>query len=449
MPHKTLEVWLMKLSVQEYLDSVSNPSTKKGYKKGIKEFTKWYGKTAEKILQLRKEDLTQIVGEGLIEYKNRASRFEKEIEKFHSYLLTKYSINTARNYTLGIRQLFRFYEMPTRFRTGSKISKTVQTTRNFPLTIEHVRKMYAVADLRERVILSMATDLGLRIRDFVSIQKNQLPVLDLEPPISFEIMTDKENVIAHGFLSKETVDLLKVYLPTLDKKANPHIFPSNGKSHISDEWVGKLLKRLAQKAKINLNGKMLTFHCFRKMFLSTSVDSGMLTAGKMLCGKAIPQSDATYLTTVKLREKFIQLKNFLNITEKPKIEQENIEPLKKAISKLQEDLTHQQTITNVITDENKQIKKQLAENEKELNNVSETIISRIIPIVDLFDSVEGLEEFLKQFKSKKTKLSKKLKEDLTKQLQEAGKKREEHFKRKAEWFTDFSEVEGKDKDKTK
>ena len=39
-------------------------------------------------------------------------------------------------------------------------------------------------------------------------------------------------------------------------------------------------------AKINLNGKMLTFHCFRKMFLSTSVDVGMLTAGKMLCGKA-------------------------------------------------------------------------------------------------------------------------------------------------------------------
>ena len=41
----------MKLSVQEYLDSVSNPSTKKGYKKGIKEFTKWYGKTAEEILR--------------------------------------------------------------------------------------------------------------------------------------------------------------------------------------------------------------------------------------------------------------------------------------------------------------------------------------------------------------------------------------------------------------
>ena len=371
MPHKTLEVWLMKLSVQEYLDSVSNPSTKKGYKKGIKEFCEWFDKTAEEILQMRKDDLTQIVGEGLIDFKNRASRFEKEIEKFHSHLLTKYSINTARNYTLGIRQLFRFYEMPTRFRTGSKISKTVKTTRNFPLIIEHVRKMFAVADLRERVILGLATDLGLRIRDFVSIEKTQLPVLDQELPLSFEIMTDKEDVIAHGFLSKETVDLLKVYLPTLDKKVNPFLFPSNGKSHISDEWINRLLQRLAEKAKINLNGKMLTFHCFRKMFLSTSVDAGMLTAGKMLCGKAIPQSDATYLTTVKLREKFIQLKNFLTITELPKIEKENIESLKRAVSKLQEDLTTQKTITTTISEENIKMKKSI----KEINEgLSERIL---------------------------------------------------------------------------
>jgi integrase len=438
----------MKLSVQEFLDSVTNKQTKKGYKNGIKKFTKWFGKSAEEILQIRKDDLTQIAGENLIEYKNKASRFEKEIEKFHADLLKKYSINTARNYTLGIRQLFRFYEMPIRFRTGSKISKTVKTTKNFPLTIEHIRRMYAFADLRERVILSMATDLGLRIGDFVSLKKKQLPPTDQEPPISFEIMTDKEKVVAHGFLSKETVNLLKVYLPTLESKSNEHLFPSNGKSHISDEWVGKLLKRLAKKAKINLNGKKLTFHCFRKMFLSASIDSGIgLTAGKMLCGKAIRQSDDTYLTTVKLRKKFIQLKNYLTIKEQPKIELENIESLKKAISKLQEDLGNQRTITNVISDENQEIKKQLSESEKELNMVSDTILNRIIPIVDLFDSIEGLEEFLIQFKDKKTKLNKKTKKDLTKQLVEAGKKREEHLDRKFKRFTQFDEVEYSPKDK--
>ena len=390
IPHKTKEVWLMELSVQQYLDSVSNPRTKKGYRKGIKEFCQWFDKPAEEILQMRKDDLTQRDGEDLIEYKNRASRFEKEIEKFHADLLQTHPINTARNYTLGIRQLFRYYEMPIRFRTGSKVGKTVKTTRNFPLTIEHVRSMYDVADLRERVILSMATDLGLRIGDFISLKKNDLPSLDQETPISFEAMTDKEDVVAHGFLSRETVALLKVYLPTLEKKkSNPYLFPSNGKSHISDEWMNRLLQRLAEKAQIDLNGKNLTFHCFRKMFMSTSIDSGIgLTAGKKLCGKAIAQSDDTYLTTVNLRKKFIQLKKFLAIEEQPKIDTNQLEALKDAVTKLQEDLTRQRLITDTITQDNLKTKEQLDK------------LQYLVEFVNHFDDFEELKTILNFFQFK-------------------------------------------------
>ncbi|MGA2309602.1 MAG: tyrosine-type recombinase/integrase [Candidatus Bathyarchaeia archaeon] len=349
----------MELSVQEFLDSVSNPNTKKEYRHGLNKFCQWFGKTAEEILELRKDDLTQRAGENLIEYRNRAARFEKEIEKFHGYLLTqKCSINTARTQTLGIRQLFRFYEMPIRFRAGSKVSKTVKTTKNFPLTIEHVRAMFQVGDLRERLVLSVATDLGLRISDFIQFKKADIPPLSQEPPIAFDTMTGKEDVVAHGFLSKETVDLLKVYLPTLEKKnGNPYLFPSNGESHISDEWLNRLLQRLAEKAKIDVKGKSLSFHCFRKMLLSAAIDSGIgLTAGKKLCGKAIAQSDDTYLTTVNLRQKFIQLKKFLTIGEQPRVEAEKVESLKSAINKLQEELTQQKLITDTISEGNITIK---------------------------------------------------------------------------------------------
>lgn len=352
----------MELSIQEFLGSVSNPNTKKGYRHGIKKFCEWFGKSAENVLELRKDDLTQRTGENLVEYRNRAARFEKEIEKFHGYLLEQhYTINTARNLTLGIRQLFRYYEMGIRFRTGSKVAKTVKTERNFPLTIEHVRKMFRVADLRERTILGMATDLGLRIGDFLAIKKTDLPSPDQEPPISFDIMTTKEAVVAHGFLSQETVSLLQIYLPTLEKKnGNVHLFPSNAESHISDEWMNRLLQNLAVKARIALYGKDLTFHCFRKMFLSAAIDSGIgLTAGKKLCGKAVAQSDDTCLTTVNLRQKFIQLKKFLTIREQPKVETEKIESLKSAIVSLQEDLDRQKLITETISGENIRIKKEL------------------------------------------------------------------------------------------
>jgi len=359
----------LEMSFQEFLNSISNPRTRKGYRFGLNKFVEWFGKPAEEILAIRQEDLTQKPGENLVEYRNRAAKFEKEIEKFHNHLIEAgYSVNSARNMTLGIRQLFRYYQMPVTMRTGSRVTQTVQTTKNFPLTIEHVRKMFEVANLKERTILSLAVDTGLRISDFLTIKKTDLPPLDQEPPIAFTLLPQKEKIPAHCFLSQESVNLLKTYLPTLRKKDNIYLFASNGKSHISDEAISKMLKRLAERTQIDLNGRSLTFHCFRKMFLSAAIDSGIgLTAGKKLCGKVIARSDDTYLTTVKLREKFVQLKKFLTIKQPAKLESNTIEKLEKAVSKLAEELEQQRTITQAVTGENLKIRKEFRERLAELN----------------------------------------------------------------------------------
>jgi integrase len=356
------------MSVQEFLNSISNPRTRKGYRFGLNKFVEWFNKTPEEILATRQEDLTQKTGENLVEYRNRAARFEKEIERFHSYLIEDgYSINSARNMTLGIRQLFRYYQMPVTMRSGSKVSQTVKTTKNFPLTIEHVRKMFQVANLKERTVLALAVDTGLRISDFLAIKKSDLPLLDAEPPVAFTLLTLKEKIPAYCFLSQETIDQLKTYLPALKNKNNVYLFASNGKSHISDEAVSRMLNRLAEKAQINLNGKRLTFHCFRKMFLSASIDSGIgLTAGKKLCGKAIARSDDTYLTTVKLREKFIQLKKFLAIRQSLQVETRQMEKLSTLVARLAEELEQQKVVTQAVTGENLKIRREFKERVAEL-----------------------------------------------------------------------------------
>jgi integrase len=378
----------LELSEKEFLDSVSNPRTRKGYRFGLKKFVEWYRKPTQEILAIRQDDLTQKTGENLIEYKNRAARFEKEIEKFHSHLIEEgYSINSARNMTLGISQLFRYYQMPVIMRSGSKVSQTVQTTKNFPLTIEHVRKMFEVANLKERTILSLAVDTGLRISDFLAIKKTDLPSLDEEPPIAFTLLTQKEKITANCFLSQETVDLLKTYLSTLRKKNNAYLFSSNGKSHISDEAISKMLNRLAEKAQIDLNGKSLSFHCFRKMFLSASIDSGIgLTAGKLMCGKAVPKSDGTYLTTVNLRQHFVQLKKFLTIKQTPEPEsKKQIEDLKDAVNGLQRDLTRQENISHTVTEKNEQIANELEKMKKQLEQFQ--IFAAFVEEVGLTDNL--------------------------------------------------------------
>jgi len=391
----------MELSVKEFLDSVTNPHTKKEYRYGIKKFCTWFEKTPEEILKMRQDDLMPKEGESLVEQRFRAARFQREIEKFHSYVIEQgKSINTARTATLGIRQLFRFYQMPVVMRSGSRVTKTVKTTKSFPLRIDHVRAMFEVADLRERVILSVATDLASRISDFIKLKKSDLPDLSQEPPISFEIMTKKEDVIAYSFLSTETVELLKSYLVHLDQREqdrkerarregrrhheNPYLFPSNGTRHMSEERVNALLKILAEKAQIDTNSKRLTFHCFRKMFLSASIDSGIgLTAGKKLVGKAIPQSDDTYLTSVQLREKFVQLKKYLTIKQEVKPENhERIEELSKAVLKLQEDINTYRTVAETVTEENRNLANTMAK------------MQPLVEFVNSFDAPENLKKIL-------------------------------------------------------
>jgi len=353
-----MELEAVHLSVKEFLDSITNKHTKKEYRYGIKKFCDWFEETPEEILEMRKNDLIPTQNEDFIESKNRAKRFEKEIERFHAHLIDKgYSINTARTATLGIRQLFRYYQMPIQLRTGSRVSKTVKTTKSFPLRIEHIRFMFAVADLRERALLATATDLALRISDFRNVKKTDLPDLNQEPPISYDLMTSKEDVIANGFLSAETVELLKVYLRTIEDKENLYLFPSNGKRPISEDRINSWLKKLAGKAGINTQGKRLSFHCFRKMFLSASIDSGIgLTAGKKMCGKAIPKSDDTYLTNVKLREKFIQLKKVLTIQQTFKPENhERLEQLQKTIVNQQMEVKDLETRLEALTQEHSRL----------------------------------------------------------------------------------------------
>jgi biotin-(acetyl-CoA carboxylase) ligase len=104
------------------------------------------------------------------------------------------------------------------------------------------------------------------------------------------------------------------------------------------------------------------------MFLSASIDSGIgLTAGKKLCGKAIAKSDDTYLTTVKLRDKFVQLKKFLSITEYARSENQQSEKLASVVARLAEELEHQKTIAQAVTNESAKIRREFEERVARLN----------------------------------------------------------------------------------
>ncbi len=138
------------------------------------------------------------------------------------------------------------------------------------------------------------------------------------------------------------------------------------------------------------------------MFLSASIDSGIgLTAGKKLCGKAIAQSDDTYLTTVKLREKFVQLKKFLTIKEPTKVEDSVVEKLERAVSRLSEELEQQKVVVAAVTGENVRIRRDF---EKQVAKLNEEMAAARL----LGEQVLKIGEGVKRWQKEKGELEAKL-----------------------------------------
>jgi len=306
----------------DHIDKTLSENTVAQYRVGIKAFSEWYGKIPNEILEERKQDWASTD-------LHQKKRFVREIEKFHSWLLQPihyldgkdkppraYAVNSARTMCLGIMQLFAFYEMPVTIPRGSDISKTVASTKDFVPTAEQYRAMYRVSDdLRGKLIVSQGKDLAWRMGDFVNIKKDMLPNLDADPPLAFDLITEKEDVLAKSFLSAETVELLKQWLPTLPKD-NPYLFPSNGANHIDEDTVNRILRELAAKAEIKIpKNKRLRFHAFRKRFLTECANLSIdVNIAKILCGKDVESSMLAYLSEVEHRKAFLKVQDVLNLT---------------------------------------------------------------------------------------------------------------------------------------
>jgi integrase len=305
------------MDAQEFLTYIAESKAKntaKSYRNGLRHFAEWYKKSysvemLNEILQERKDSLES-------EDPQEKRKFERLVEKWHrSQLDHDESVNTARNRYVAIAQFFKFFDLDlnTAF-IPNEVKKTKISENDYPLTIEDVRAMYRTADLRGRAILLMAKDLGLRLDDFRCLTVEQLPDLDAEPPISFNIETRKEHVQTKGFLSAETIQVLKAYKETLKgrqcsycrgrgcekcsgkgkRPEFPFLWPSNGTHPLDEDSFGLWLKNLAKEAGIKTSNQRLTFHCFRRLVMRAAIETGVgLTADKLMVGKAVAKSDET------------------------------------------------------------------------------------------------------------------------------------------------------------
>jgi len=347
--------------MEKFLGSLSK-GTMKSYRRGLELFIDFYGKDVDTILAERKDDLTPRPNENLVDAKNRASRYENLLEEFHAWMgkpihtINKkpnqaYGINTRRTSTLGLLQIFRYYNMGLVLRNGSPISQTVISTGDFVLMPEHVRAMFHVAkDLRSKLLISLGNDCGWRIGDVLSILRSELPNLEQEPPIEWVRITTKEKQVAKTCLSQTTVLLLKEYL-TLPSK-NQFLFGSNGKNHIDEETVNNRLRDLARESGIEIGNMRLTWHCFRDMLISQAKNLGIdPDIVRVMTGKSVNKAMLPYLTGIDVKTAFLKLQKFLGITtiiEESETNIKKIEALESALVELEQENKNLKTRIEVL-----------------------------------------------------------------------------------------------------
>jgi integrase len=354
------------LFLKYYIDTKSK-NTAKSYKIGLQRFEKWFGKTANEILEERRADL---------ESKDfmRMRRFNDLLEKFGKDMQQKenLSINTTRTLSIGVIQFFAYFGVPI------KVSfKSIITKKTYIPDIADFRRMFNIADLKGKVIISLGLDLAWRISDFITLKKSDIPDLSLECPIQIEKTTFKEKELSSTFISCETVDLLKEYMPTL-REENEYLFPTrcNG-NHLDDEKINGIIQALAEKINMKIpNGKHFSFHAFRKRFLSTATNLGIDTEVKdLLVGKAIDQSHMTYYGDLKLRNAFIEIRvKALALTATPQVDSEQTEKLRELVNALE---YSEQRFTNVET-ANEVLRKRLDNVTKEMEQMYKKIKEDII-----------------------------------------------------------------------
>jgi integrase len=242
-----------------------------------------------------------------------------KIEEFYKWLTNEqtdrpaYEHNSARVYCGAVESLFRFYNV-SNLEVSGDIHKVVSGLRCYVPTITEFRKMYAVADLRSKVVLSLGLDLGWRAEDFLEVRKDDVNLTATEPQ-STDRITQKNKEPAHSFISMETLELLKLYIPTL-KPDSQYLFPNGNGGHITETALNDILKKLVEKAQIQTGNKTFTFHGFRKRLLSQAVDVHIdPNAAKLITGKAVAPEMRTYIESADFKAQFIRLRDSMKLSE--------------------------------------------------------------------------------------------------------------------------------------
>ena len=280
------------LATTEWLNS-QKKSTRSAYKSSWLHFLEFAKLSGDQILADRKSD--------------KVFKWEKQVLAVKTWLVeTKgQADNTAKAVTTAARSFFAFHRVGLEFRKPEKarLKEAHAKSEDYRFSVADLQKMFNVANLTEKYVLTVGKSFGLRAGDFMKLARGDLePYIDREQPISIGAYnTQKEGVKAYPFIDVDAQPIIKLMLDKMTREGR--IKPSERMlTYTNKMQLSRVIKRLVEKAGLNVGNKNVKFHCLRK-FLIDHLSSYMSESKwKQIVGKSI--SEAAYVSPEGLRQDY-------------------------------------------------------------------------------------------------------------------------------------------------
>jgi len=163
----------------------------------------------------------------------------------------KLSPNTATTAAMAVRGFFAFHYVPLQYRRQERrtLAETKRKTEDYLFTLEDLKRMADVANLKEKYVVVAGKSFGLRASDFLRLTRGDLePYIDRKVPISIgKINTIKENVPAYPFIDTDAQPVIKTMIQRMNRKGrtkpNQRLL-----TYKRGKELTTVLKRLADRA---------------------------------------------------------------------------------------------------------------------------------------------------------------------------------------------------------
>ena len=252
---KTSRLWLTAVSA----DKTGSEHTLLAYCKGLKSFCDWIGKNpdqliAERRLEIKNEDTEMNAENKLREF---CVMLEKEKGLAKSTVVFKYHA--------VVKSFYSYNNQHLQLKTPRYASKE-----RMPHTVEEIKALMGVADVRERAIMMFLKDSGISREDVVKLKYKDIQgeYEAKKDVIHIRLVRQKEQIEYDTFIGKNAIDYLRTYLDYRQRKGeeitkDSSLIASLSGKPLTPENLSTIFMRLSRKV-----GFKSSPHRFRKYFES-------------------------------------------------------------------------------------------------------------------------------------------------------------------------------------